>query len=86
MEELKLFNLDNALKRCKILNGIVNGETVIQPAPMTNAERFRANNIVTNLEWCTSSYNKRYGNGRTSRSEGMKKVWKERRTDDGKAD
>ena len=44
------------------------------------------NNIVTNLEWCTSSYNKRYGSGRTSRSEGMKKVWKDRRVDDGKAD
>ena len=44
------------------------------------------NNIVTNLEWCTSSYNKRYGSGRTSRSEGMKKVWKDRRAYDGKAD
>ena len=42
MEELKLFDLGNALKRCKILNSIVNGETVIQPAPMTNADRFRA--------------------------------------------
>ena len=44
------------------------------------------NNAVTNLEWCTSSYNKRYGSGRTSRSEGMKKVWKDRRIEYGKAD
>ena len=44
MEELKIFNLDNALKRCEILNSIVNGETVIQPAQMTNSERFRAMN------------------------------------------
>ena len=42
MEELKLFDLDNALKRCEILNRIVNGETVTQPAQMTNSERFRA--------------------------------------------
>lgn len=41
------------------------------------------NNSVRNLEWCTSSYNKRYGNGRKSRSDGMKKVWKARRAEDG---
>lgn len=41
MEELKLFDLGNALKRCEILNRIVNGETVTQPAQMTNADRFR---------------------------------------------
>ena len=41
------------------------------------------NNFVSNLEWCTSSYNKRYGTGRKSRSEGMKKVWTERRADNG---
>ena len=33
------------------------------------------NNNVSNLEWCDSSYNKRYGSGRKSRSEGMCKVW-----------
>lgn len=39
------------------------------------------NNRVTNLEWCTSSYNKKYGSGRKARSEGMKRVWAERRND-----
>lgn len=39
------------------------------------------NNFVGNLEWCTSSYNKTYGNGRKMRSEGMKKVWAKRRAD-----
>jgi hypothetical protein len=43
------------------------------------------NNMVSNLEWCTSSYNKRYGSGRLSRSEGMKRVWEERRTNDDNA-
>ena len=38
------------------------------------------NNSSKNLEWCDSSYNKRYGNGRKSRSEGMKRVWANRRT------
>ena len=37
------------------------------------------NNALNNLEWCTSSYNKRYGTGRKSRSEGMKRVWAQRR-------
>jgi len=37
------------------------------------------NNAVENLEWCTSSYNKTYGKGRTSRAEGMRKVWANRR-------
>lgn len=41
------------------------------------------NNFVSNLEWCTSSYNKRYGTGRKIRSEGMKKVWTERMADNG---
>ena len=40
------------------------------------------NNTAWNLEWCTSGYNKRYGSGRKSRSEGMKKVWAERRHND----
>ena len=44
------------------------------------------NNRACNLEWCTSSYNKKYGNGRKSRSNGMKKVWENRRVDNGKAD
>lgn len=44
------------------------------------------NNDATNLEWCDSRYNKTYGNGRKSRSEGMKKVWEARRVNDGKAD
>ena len=39
------------------------------------------NNDETNLEWCTSSYNKRYGSGRKTRSDGMKRVWAERRSD-----
>ena len=38
----------------------------------------KTNNSVSNLEWCTSSYNKQYGTGRKSRSEGMKKVWDKR--------
>ena len=41
------------------------------------------NNALPNLEWCTSSYNKRYGSGRKSRSDGMKKVWESRRADNG---
>lgn len=40
------------------------------------------NNDALNLEWCDSSYNKKYGNGRTARSEGMKRVWKSRRAED----
>ena len=39
------------------------------------------NNFVTNLEWCTSSYNKCYGTGKRSRSEGMKNVWELRRVE-----
>lgn len=39
------------------------------------------NNAANNLEWCTSSYNKTYGTGRARRSAGMKKVWKDRRSD-----
>lgn len=39
------------------------------------------NNAVDNLEWCTRSYNKKYGSGRKMRSEGMKRVWKARRAD-----
>ena len=42
------------------------------------------NNEATNLEWCTSGYNKRYGNGRKLRSEGMKRVWEARRVNDGR--
>ena len=42
------------------------------------------NNAVGNLEWCTSSYNKTYGTGRTRRSIGMKKVWADRRADNAK--
>lgn len=42
------------------------------------------NNLAINLEWCTSSYNKKYGTGRKSRSDGMKRVWAQRRADDGK--
>lgn len=42
------------------------------------------NNSVKNLEWCDSSYNKTYGNGRKSRSDGMKRVWELRRADNGK--
>lgn len=41
------------------------------------------NNAVSNLEWCTSSYNKRYGSGRKMRSESMKRVWDSRRADNG---
>lgn len=41
------------------------------------------NNLAINLEWCTSSYNKKYGTGRKSRSDGMKRVWAQRRADDG---
>ena len=44
------------------------------------------NNAASNLEWCTSSYNKRYGTGRDSRSNGMKRVWKIRRANDGCTD
>jgi len=40
------------------------------------------NNAASSLEWCTSSYNKRHGNGRKSRSDGMRKVWKARRAND----
>jgi hypothetical protein len=43
----------------------------------------KRNNKSSNLEWCTSSYNKKYGSGRKSRSEGMKRVWEERRADNG---
>jgi hypothetical protein len=41
------------------------------------------NNDASNLEWCDSSYNKKYGNGRKTRSDGMKKVWEARRAEDG---
>lgn len=41
------------------------------------------NNMACNLEWCTSSYNKTYGSGRKSRSDGMKRVWSNRRVDNG---
>jgi hypothetical protein len=41
------------------------------------------NNDAYNLEWCDSSYNKTYGNGRKARSDGMKKVWEARRAEDG---
>ena len=37
------------------------------------------NNKIENLEWCSSSYNKQYGSGRKSRSDGMKIVWEARR-------
>ena len=37
------------------------------------------NNFFSNLEWCTSSYNKTYGTGRIRRSLGMKRVWEERK-------
>lgn len=40
------------------------------------------NNEVKNLEWCSSQYNKCYGSGRKSRSDGMKRVWAQRRADD----
>ena len=40
------------------------------------------NNSVRNLEWCNSSYNKQYGNGRKARSDAMKEVWKMRRATD----
>lgn len=40
------------------------------------------NNAAENLEWCDSSYNKRYGKGRQSRSQGMKRVWEARRAGD----
>lgn len=39
------------------------------------------NNTAENLEWCTSGYNKRYGSGKKARSEGMKRVWEQRRAD-----
>lgn len=39
------------------------------------------NNSASNLEWCTSGYNKTYGSGRKARSEGMKLVWKRRRAE-----
>lgn len=39
----------------------------------------KKNNAVSNLEWCTSSYNKRYGNGNTSRSKTLKEIWKRRK-------
>lgn len=41
------------------------------------------NNAVSNLEWCTSSYNKRYGSGRKTRAEGMKRVWEQRMVNNG---
>jgi hypothetical protein len=41
----------------------------------------KQNNSADNLEWCTSSYNKKYGTGSKRRSDGMKKVWRERRAD-----
>lgn len=44
----------------------------------------KQNNRAENLEWCTSSYNKRYGSGRLTRSEGMKRVWAQRRAANGK--
>lgn len=37
------------------------------------------NNTLLNLEWCTSSYNKRYGTGPQRRSNAMKRVWTKRR-------
>ena len=39
------------------------------------------NNSASNLEWCTSGYNKTYGSGRKARSDGMKLVWKRRRAE-----
>lgn len=43
----------------------------------------KQNNSADNLEWCTSSYNKKYGTGSKRRSDGMKKVWRERRAENG---
>ena len=40
------------------------------------------NGVVYGRKWCTSSYNKRYGTGRKSRADGMKRVWAERRAND----
>lgn len=39
----------------------------------------KKNNVVSNLEWCTSSYNKMYGNGNASRSKTLKEIWKRRK-------
>ena len=35
----------------------------------------KKNNNVMNLEWCTSSYNKRYGKGSISRANTMRMIW-----------
>ena len=42
----------------------------------------KKNNSSDNLEWCTSSYNKKYGTGSMRRSNGMKRVWRDRRYND----
>ena len=38
----------------------------------------KCNNNIDNLEWCTPSYNTNYGKGNKSRSDTLKKMWRER--------
>lgn len=39
----------------------------------------KKNNAINNLEWCTSSYNKTYGQGNISRANTVREIWKRRR-------
>lgn len=36
----------------------------------------KTNNVIENLEWCSYSYNNRYGNGNTQRTNSKKETWK----------
>lgn len=53
-----------------------NGRRIFE---INHIDENKHNNQLCNLEWCTSSYNKRYGTGKKSRSDGMKRVWASRR-------
>lgn len=69
-------------KRHKKVHRLV-AETLLQNPFMlpevNHKDEDKHNNALSNLEWCTPSYNKRYGNGPKLRSEGMKRVWAQRR-------
>ena len=79
----------NKSSKLKLIHRLVAEAFIENPnmlPEVNHKDENKHNNIVTNLEWCTSSYNKRYGNGRKARSDGMKKVWKERRADNAQRD
>lgn len=72
-------------KRHKKVHRLVADAFIPNPdnlSEINHKDENKHNNSVSNLEWCTSSYNKRYGTGRKSRADGMKRVWAERRAND----